>query len=200
MITLHLNPLSVHVAPFAATPAYEVCRFDNSPDPLDPADLSPEDLRWWAEVSADEEAGRRAQDPDTSDAAWLYDQGLYHALRADRETFDVEGMVSCVLQRTLSALRWHRRDTASAYALAVRVDLASVRVPAGSRRSPLAEALDVEASWYLNLDTAAGRLVAFELVSLADQADELGSASACDFVVDEAAYRMAAMDAMAEAV
>ena len=117
------------------------------------------DSAWWAEVAAD---APPATAYELSDRAWVWDESAYWAGRATPAEFDFAAFVSTILRTVAESMAFHRAYSAGQIAKVKRADLGKVWVQGvGSRRSALAEALDVEATYYLHLDTDAGRLAAW---------------------------------------
>jgi hypothetical protein len=166
----------------------------------DDIELSADDLRWWAQQSATTLDEWLAAGWGGSDLDWLTEEADRIAARPDPGGFDTTGLVGACLRKAAQSLAFHKLDTAREYARSQRVDLDAVSAPGvGVRRSPLAAELDVEAAYYLHLDSDAGRLAAHEVLRLAGYAEEFGSRDAKEWVRDEAAWREAAIEAMMEA-
>ena len=136
------------------------------------------------------------QDPDTSDRAWLASEAADWLAKADPTAYDLDGFVSWALASLVRGMVFHRTLSARDYARVLRADLDAVGVDLLHRPSKLAEDLEVQASWYLALDTDAGRLAAFELSRYADQADRMRSQTVEEWVLDEAAWQAAALDSV----
>jgi hypothetical protein len=107
-------------------------------------------------------------------------------------------LVNSCLCDAVFEMEFHRVSSAREFARSQGVDLDAVKLPTVPRRSPLAEALDTEASWFLSLDSDAGRLAAFHVLDAAHSADWFGAEDLEDFVGAEAAFREAAREAEAE--
>lgn len=147
--------------------------------------------------------------PVHTDRAWL-DAEADDALARDDAGQDSETHVWQVVaeeaQHLSRRLAFHRHDSAASY-LADRssfpADLSrGVRLPdPGERggRSPLASALDVQAAWYLQLDTLVGELLAHHLLMAADDAEDLECETAED-LADGRAARWAAQGADLEEI
>lgn len=175
MLTLLDDALSVHSNPEAGRDAYE------------PGDA---DRVWWASVSSGE-----AEDGPLSDAAWLDGEAEARAEKAHPALYTTAGLVRDTLRAAASACRTSPGKSARSAAAFRRARLDDARLPVTPRRSALAAELDHAAAWYLHLDTDAAAWAAWNLLFVADLADAMGSATAEDYLYDEAAWRAAMLDA-----
>jgi hypothetical protein len=137
----------------------------------------------------------RAADLDTSDRAWLRGEASEWRGKASPTDYDLAGFVASTLEELALAMNFHRTDSAVRLARVRRIDLEAVYLPVPPYHSPLAEALTVEAAWYLQIESWAGSLAAHALLYHAALAEEMGSQTVEDWVIDEAAWKAAAMDA-----
>lgn len=144
----------------------------------------------------------RPAPPVHTDRAWFLEEAAWLETRSAHDTLrglDPTGHLrtaSAELRGIAAAMAWHRHDDVAPYL----ADPLTVPGPAplivhlprpGSRRSPLAAALDTLAAWYAGLDTAAGDLVAYHLLWHADGAEWYEAETAQDYWDAEAAYHAA---------
>jgi hypothetical protein len=115
-----------------------------------------------------------------------------------RDPLGALALVNSCLCDAVFEMEFHRQTSAREYARSQGIDLDAVKLPTVPRRSPLAEALDTEASWFLSLDSDAGRLAAFHILDASHGVDWFGAADLRDFIEAEAAFRAAAREAEAE--
>lgn len=165
----------------------------------EPADLWPDwtDAYRYAVMPDDEDDDRPGADdgpsPEpTTDRAWLLGEADYHLSRAGD---DAALLVYGELRAVASAMAFHRTDDATKAAAALGVDLDELVFPS-LWRSPLAGAVAAQAAWYAHLDSPVGSLAAWHLLYLGAQVERLGSATKEEYRIDEAAWRMAALEAV----
>lgn len=186
-------------------------------DPLVPVDsdldldldLDESDLAWWAADTGEDAAN---PDPET-DLAWILEEVTYHETRAteagfaalldgvDSDPTESHLLAASIIRAIACSMRFARATSIETYFRvlpAVFPRPVPVHLPRpGTRRSPLAAALDVLTAWYLHLDRSAADMIAWNLHYAADGAEEWGSASRDDYYDDEAAYFMAIAEAVA---
>lgn len=159
------------------------------------------DAAWWAGRLDEEDVDAPPTEPHAN-RVWLNQEAAGLEARAAKES-DPTGhlrLAAFELRSAATTLWFHGFDDARAFLAdpttvpgpGVVVHLPTV----GSRRSPLAAALDVLTAWYVHLDTAAATLAAWRIASLADAAEEFVAEDAGDYFENEAALWMAASDVL----
>jgi hypothetical protein len=128
-----------------------------------------------------------------------------HPSQADRRSMLY--LIGRELEKLASSTRGHGTTTTEGYCrrgcrtVAPRLDkLRTFAVPT-ARRFALARLIDAEAASYLEIDSDAARLVAWRLVTmLADAAEDFEADTVSDYLLGEAAMRMAEQEAYDEAM
>jgi hypothetical protein len=152
----------------------------------------PGDAEWLASLTGPEPA-------EHTDSAWLAGE-IHRYAHLPRSATQVEVIAADTLKDLTASMRFFRHTSAASYAADPNVplgpsDLGALRLPEPAFSAPLARALEYEASWYLHLDTDAGRLAAWQLLFVAAQADEFGSRTAVGFWQTRAAWAEAMTEA-----
>jgi hypothetical protein len=159
---------------------------------------APGDAEWLAALG-----GPEPEPAEHTDSAWLAGE-IHRYAHLPRSATQVEVIAADTLKDLTASMRFYGHTGAAAYAADPNVpvgpsDLAVLRLPDPAFTAPLARALEYEASWYLHLDTDAGRLAAWQLLFVAAQADEFGSETAVGHWVSKAAWAEAMSEAAGEA-
>ena len=125
------------------------------------------------------------------------------AAHTERACDDFDMFVGLELHGLARTIRFHRSRTVVGHCKATRIDLADLDAlpfPHSIERVwPLARRLYDAASFYLSPefeDSDAAKLVARQIVMLAEEANLLESGSVAEYYIDEAAFRAAAIDAV----
>ena len=135
--------------------------------------------------------------PDTS-LDWLRAEcAVRSATPADRDPRGAAAMVGLVLCDVIHSFELHNATDAAAYAAdkSLRRTFDLDREPVIlTRNSPLARALDIEASWYRGYGTTAARVLAAELETTADEAEAYGALDLADYLVEQRLHELDGAD------
>lgn len=174
-------------------------------DPTDytrPAVPSPQEWESYCEsVRAAEPRARRLADLGVPPAAeWFASQVSFHR-HLSRAKNDYHDLISTALRDAELVLR--EAGVRTAADLVGRkgtryhgVVLRAVELPREARTTQLANMLDEDAGYYLDLETDSGRLAAYELLRTAEIVERMGSQTVEAYYDDEAAY-IAALESVA---
>ena len=106
---------------------------------------------------------------------------------------DLYILLCCELEELALSTRFHDARTVEEYCdrrgCVSLADLDALTIPSvGDKRIALARAIDAQAAFYLSLDTQAGRLVAWKLLTLADDVQRFDSIDVPDYYNDVNAW------------